>query len=148
MPRKRIFSFPSYNFVLSAKMPLSKAFPPSLDTVGDHIRTARLQRGLEQHQVARILEVTDSTVWNWENHRSSPPVPKCKRVIEFLGYDPFPLPQNLAEQLVSFRRTRGLRVKDAAALAKVDPASWSSWERTEHSITGACRHRIELLLHG
>ena len=127
-------------------MPLSKAFPTSLDTVGDHIRAARLQRGLEQGEVARILGVTESTVWNWENYRSSPPIHQCKLVIEFIGYDPFPKPATFSEQLVSFRRKRGLRVRDAAALAGVDPASWSSWERGEHKIKEDYRNRIRALL--
>ena len=127
-------------------MPLSKALPASLDTFGDHIRNARLQRGLEQGQVARLVGVTESKVCNWENHRSSPPIHQCKQVIEFIGYNPFPKPNTFSEQLVSFRRGRGLRVKDAAALAGVDPASWSSWEREEHEITGAYRNRIQALL--
>ena len=101
----------------------------------------------EQGEVARILRVTESTVWNWESHRSSPPIHQCKPVIDFIGCDPFPEPLTLAEKLVSFRRVRGLRVKDAAALAGVDPASWSSWEREEHQITETCRERIHALLH-
>jgi transcriptional regulator with XRE-family HTH domain len=127
-------------------MPLPKAFPGKLETVGDHVRAARLRRGLEQAQLAQILGVTESTVWNWENRRSSPPVHQCDRVLEFLGYDPFPAPSTFAEKLVSFRRLKGLRVKDAASLAEVDPASWSSWERNEHQITTRYLDRILALL--
>jgi transcriptional regulator with XRE-family HTH domain len=132
--------------ILKADSPPRAGIPRSIEKIGDHLRRTRIERGLEQHQVARILRVTDSTVWNWENHRSSPPVPQCRRVIEFLGYDPFPIPGTFSEKLVSFRRLKGLRVKDAALLAKVDPASWSSWEREEHKITGAYRERILTIL--
>ena len=115
--------------ILKADSPPPGGVPRSLEKIGDHLRKARIERGLEQRQVARILGVTDSTVWNWENHRSSPPVPQCGRVIEFLGYDPFPEPSTLSGQMIAFRRRNGLRVKDAAAMAGVDPCSWSSWER-------------------
>ena len=127
-------------------MPLPKALPTKLETVGDHIRAARVRRRLEQGDVAKIVGVTECTVWNWENHRSCPPIHRCKQVVDFLGYNPFRDPDSFCDQLVSFRRLKGLRVKDAAALAGVDPASWSSWERGEHRITWACRERIQALL--
>ena len=120
--------------------------PRSLEKIGDHLRKARVERGLEQKDLANILGVTESCIWLWENHRSAPPVPRCKGVIDFLGYDPFPKPETFSEHLVSFRRLKGLRVKDAATLVKVDPATWSSWERSEHKITGAYRARITSLL--
>lgn len=116
--------------------------PVSLERIGDHLRKARIERGLEQKDVARMLGVSGTCVWWWENHRYGPPVSRCKGVIDFLGYDPFPKPATFAERLVAFRRTRGLRIKDAAALAGVDPCSWSSWEREEHRITRACHASI------
>lgn len=145
--RIRIFSLPFYNFVLNAKTPPPKAMPCELKTIGDHVRAARVSRGLEQREVASLLGVTESTVWNWEDGRSSPPIHRCQTVIEFIGYHPFPRPRTFAEELVSFRRLKGLRVRDAAILAKVNPASWSSWERDEHRITVRCRDRIHTLLH-
>ncbi|MBK1818245.1 helix-turn-helix transcriptional regulator [Luteolibacter yonseiensis] len=69
-----------------------------------------------------------------------------QEVIAFVGYDPYPEPSSLAEELVSFRRLRGLRVRDAASLADVDPATWSSWERNEHQITPRYLDRIRTLL--
>lgn len=120
--------------------------PRSLDKFGDHLRKARIERGLEQKDVADILGVTESCIWLWENHRSAPPVPRCKLVIEFLGYDPFPEPETFSEKLIAYRRRHGLRVRDAAAMAGVDPCSWSSWEREEHRITHDCRARIHALI--
>ena len=128
--------------VLTANSPPPTGIPRSLEKIGDHVRKARIERGLEQKDLANILGVTESCIWLWENHRSGPPIPRCKGVIEFLGYDPFPEPKTFAERLVAFRRHSGFRVRDAAALANVDPASWSSWERNEHKITGAYRARI------
>ena len=103
---------------------------------------------MEQAQLAELLGVTKSTIWNWENGRSSPPTHRCARVIGFLGYEPFPVPETFSERLVAFRRVRGLTARMAAALAGVDPASWESWERKEHAITPSYRARIEVLLAG
>lgn len=120
--------------------------PRSLERIGDHIRKARIERGMEQKDLASILGVTESCVWLWENHRSAPPIPRCKGVIDFLGYDPFPQPETLAGRMLAYRRRNGLRVKDAAILAAVDPCSWSSWEREEHRITRPYRERILAIL--
>ncbi|WP_425602311.1 helix-turn-helix domain-containing protein [Luteolibacter yonseiensis] len=68
-----------YNVILSAGMPLPKAYPLKVETVGDHIRAVRLRRGLEQSEVAEILGVSKETVWNWENHRNAPLVHQCRR---------------------------------------------------------------------
>src|SRR5690606_25635812 len=99
-------------------------------------------------QLSRALGVTESTIYNWESNLHHPPVSQCQKAIQFIGYDPFPKPNTLAERMISFRRLNGLRVKDAAAIASVDPCSWSSWEREEHTITTACRCKIDQLIGG
>lgn len=48
--------------------------------------------------------------------------------------------------LFSFRRSRGPREKNAAALVVVDPYSWSNWKRNEHEITASPRKRIFAIL--
>jgi len=134
--------------ILKADSPPPPGMPLSLEKIGDHVRKARIKRGLEQKDLANILGVTESCIWLWESHRSAPPIPRCKGVIKFLGYDPFPEPETFSEKLIAYRRRYGLRVKDAAVLAKVDPASWSSWERSEHKITVANCARILSILKG
>ena len=48
----------------------------------------RLDRGLSQSEVARLLDVTTDTVTGWELNRHEPTVQISKRIIEFLGYVP------------------------------------------------------------
>jgi DNA-binding XRE family transcriptional regulator len=36
-------------------------------TLGDHLRRRRLELGLHQKDVAKIIGVTTSSVWNWEH---------------------------------------------------------------------------------
>lgn len=77
------------NLTLKCKRPVNPAYPTSLDTLGDHLRKIRLDRGLSQPQVAKVLKVTPDTVTGWELNRHQPPARLAKRIIKFLGYIPF-----------------------------------------------------------
>ncbi|MCB9284591.1 MAG: helix-turn-helix transcriptional regulator [Lewinellaceae bacterium] len=69
-----------------AKRPVNPAYPAELNTLGDHLRKARLDRGLSQPEVARILQVTSDTVTGWELNRHKPRGKSARVIIEFLGY--------------------------------------------------------------
>ena len=127
-------------------MPPPAGTPTVLNTVGDHIRAARLAQGIEQKALASFFSTSKETIWNWENNRSNPAIHQGEKVIRFLGYNPFPTPSTFAERLASFRRVQGLRVKDAARLAGVDPCSWTSWENGEHAITRRYEEKINAFL--
>jgi transcriptional regulator with XRE-family HTH domain len=58
-------------------------------SLGDHLRAVRLDRGLMQSEVAKILKVTTNTVTGWELNRYEPQARLAKRIINFLGYLPF-----------------------------------------------------------
>ena len=57
-------------------------------TLGEHLRLARIDRKMTNVQVARILGVAYQTVEKWEHNRH--PIGKKHRpaVIAFLGYEP------------------------------------------------------------
>lgn len=40
--------------------------------MSDRLRIARIKAGLEQEEMAQILDVSSSTISNWENGRSAP----------------------------------------------------------------------------
>lgn len=77
------------NLTLKCKRPINAAYPSSLNTLGDHLRKVRLDRGLSQPQVAKLLKVTPDTVTGWELNRHQPPARLAKGIIRFLGYLPF-----------------------------------------------------------
>ncbi len=77
------------NTRLRGKKPVNPAYPAELITLGDYLRKTRLDRGLSQLQVARLLKVTTDTVTGWELNRHEPPARLAKRIIHFLGYLPF-----------------------------------------------------------
>ena len=74
---------PFCHVTLRGQKPLPPAYPRELRTIGDQLRKRRLDLGLRQKDVARLLGVDETTVYNWEGHRTSP----LGRVrLEMLGF--------------------------------------------------------------
>ena len=92
---------------LSAKKPPNPAYPAELKTLGDHLRKVRLDHGLSQADVARILYASGTMVMAWELNRNQPTAKFAKRIIEFLGYVPFQNHESLAKRLYLARLISG-----------------------------------------
>ncbi len=116
---------------MTASHPPDPAYPKSLITLGDHIRKRRLDLKLTQKQVAEILGVTESSVWNWEGNESPPFWRFWGPIRDFLSYDPFPTARTLAERLVRYRQMSGLSQKAMARKLGIDPGTLSRWERAQ-----------------
>ena len=76
------------DLAMTASRPLPPAYPRELRTLGDHIRKKRLDLGLLQKEVARLLGVDTDSVTNWEKNRYVPRRHLIPRIVEFLGYVP------------------------------------------------------------
>jgi hypothetical protein len=63
-------------------------------------------------------------------------------IFAFLGYDPFPEPKTLPEQLLAKRREMGWPITQAAQAIGVDPDSWRNWERGQLILYR--RHRLKV----
>ena len=129
-------ALPFCHLHLRIQRPLSRAHPKALKTLGDHIRKRRLDLQLLQSDVAQRLGVTESCIWNWENSATAPVFPYWPAIIGFLGYNPLPKPQTLAEQLVQARKIQGLSQKEMAKRLGVDPSALARRERGERKTTG------------
>ena len=57
-------------------------------TIGEHLNKRRLELGLEQEQVAKMMGVTWLSVSNWERGVYRPTKKAMNPIIAFLGYDP------------------------------------------------------------
>ena len=90
--------------------------------------------------------MNDWTICNWENNKCSPGVRFIPRIIGFLGYDPHPAPQSLAERLLAKRRHLGLSRKGMAAMLSVDEGTLKRWEKGKSQPTGRGLHIVENLL--
>jgi DNA-binding transcriptional regulator YiaG len=120
---------PFYNFSIEFSKPKPFNYPTKLNTIGDHMRARRLDLKLEQKDIAHIFSVSLDTITNWELNHHALGIWLGNDIIAFLGYDPRPKPQSLPEQLLAFRWREGLKSKDAACRADVDPTTWAKWER-------------------
>jgi len=65
-----------------------KPFDFEPQTMGEHIKKRRLELGLTQKKVSKMLGVTSFTVLNWEKGKTEPLPQFMPRIILFLGYVP------------------------------------------------------------
>ena len=105
-------------------------------TVGDHIRKRRLGLKMLQREVAEQLGVEKTSVFNWEANTSAPEVRFMPAIIDFLGYDPLPQANTLAEHLVRHRTSLGLSQKQSAEHMGVDQGTLAKWEQGKREPAG------------
>lgn len=60
------------------------AHPDECDTLGHHIRTNRLNRGLREKDVAGKPGIDTMTVNYWETNRNQPSLRTILQIVEFL----------------------------------------------------------------
>jgi DNA-binding XRE family transcriptional regulator len=63
-----------------------------------------MELGITQAQAAKTLGVKPWNILNWETGRYEPPIRSMPAILAFLGYDPFPPPTTVGEQLLHVRR--------------------------------------------
>ncbi len=81
-----IRALPFSKLYKTLKKPPSKAYPKEVKTIGDQIRKVRLDRGLLQKDVAKLIGVTEDCITNWEKNRTKPSKKNTFKVKEFLRY--------------------------------------------------------------
>lgn len=97
--------------------------------ISDHIKARRLELKLRQEDAAKLLGVTDDSVRFWELGLSIPRIEHVPKVIEFLGYNPYPFEtKTLGGRIRYYRLLHGLSHKKLGKLLGVDAATISTWE--------------------
>ncbi|MBI3681122.1 MAG: recombinase family protein [Acidobacteria bacterium] len=120
--------------------------PTEPQTVGDHIRRKRLGLKMLQREVAEQINVDKTSVFNWEANTSNPEIQYMPAIIRLLEYNPLPVANGLAEQLVRRRTSLGLSQKEAARRLGVDPSTLAKWERAEREPTGVLQGQVKRFL--
>jgi transcriptional regulator with XRE-family HTH domain len=118
----------------------------SLKTIGDHLRKRRIDLGWRQKEAAEQIGVGQKTVCNWETNATHPEFRYYPSITRFLEYSPFGKPQTLSEELVQYRKVRGLSQQTFACLLRVDPSTLGRWERRDRRPEGKFLRRIESFL--
>lgn len=80
---------------LKAKKP--KDYSEAPQTLGEHLKKHRRQLRLLQREAAARMGILTETYANWEKGKTKPVPAQFGSAIAFLGYDPMPAPQTLAE---------------------------------------------------
>ncbi|MDO8365741.1 MAG: helix-turn-helix transcriptional regulator [Saprospiraceae bacterium] len=128
--RKDMGALHNCQIQLRGKKASSPAYPAELNTLGDHLRKARLDRGLSQPDVAKVLNVTPDSVTGWELNRNQPTANFAKAVIDFIGYIPF-MDDNLSlgKRLLHARLISGKTQRQVAAEIGCDASNLRYIER-------------------
>ena len=99
-----------------------------------------------QREVSSLLGINDWTLCNWENDKTEPEVRMFPKIIKFLGYDPYPAPQTIAETLVAHRRQCGLSRAGQAEMIGIDEGTLLRLERSQGCSGSQCEGRIREFL--
>jgi transcriptional regulator with XRE-family HTH domain len=91
--------------------------------LGGHLKKRRRQLGLLQREAAERMGVSTDTMVNWEKDKTEPVAAQFRPVVAFLGYDPTPEPQTLAERLKAKQRSLGASLAQVARYLGWDPGS-------------------------
>ncbi|MBT0663561.1 helix-turn-helix domain-containing protein [Geobacter pelophilus] len=133
----------------SIQIPLEKqqlpGYPEFPITVGEHIRKKRMDVGLLQREVAEIIGVTESSIWNWE-HGTEPELQYNPSIIKFLGYIPFDCPDDTIGRLAWYRRVQGLTVVALGNQMKIHPDQLYEWLSATRKPFNKSLQRIERFL--
>ena len=124
-------AFPLPRVALKIQWVRPKDYAECPQKLGEHVRKRRIEHGLIQKEVAKQLGVNTWTYILWEQDRSTPTIRYYPAIFAFLGYDPFPAPTTLSEQIATKRRSLGLSFREVADLLGVDEGTVSRWESGE-----------------
>jgi transcriptional regulator with XRE-family HTH domain len=137
---------PICQVAFTALRPKPAGYPSAPKTLGEHLKRRRMDLGLIQREVSARVGVTEASVWNWENGLAEPEIRHLPAIFAFLGHDPRPKPQTIAERLMAFRTGKGWARPRLAAELRVDPSTLARWERGERTPWGQYADRVGELL--
>lgn len=137
---------PFCHFTLSAIKPTLYADSKGLKTIGDHLRKRRLDLGLSQSELAKILAVDLSTVNHWEKNINVPTADHLAQINEFLGYVPPAFAQAMVDRLIHQFQTLKMNLRKLTQYLGVDEATLICWQQGKDGPPSAVLSKIESLL--
>lgn len=116
---------------LSVTLPLpdKRPFPKELQTVGNHIKSARLSRNILIKDVCSLLRINRETLRGWELGLFEPHVSHYPLIISFLGYNPCQFEiDTIAGKIKNYRYQHGLTQKQFGDLLNTEASVVWQWE--------------------
>jgi transcriptional regulator with XRE-family HTH domain len=115
-------------------------------TLGQHLKKRRRELGLLQRQAGQRMGVSAETVANWEKGKTKPVPSQFKPAVAFLGYDPTPDPQSLAERFEAKQRSLGTSLAQVARHLGWDPGSLKRYLDGRWRLSPGRRDALEAFL--
>lgn len=104
--------------------------PETANTLGEHIRKKRIEKGQTQKCVGDFMGLSKDTVTFWENNRVRPQVQHYPKIISYLGYYPFTHEtETLAGKLRYVRYRNGWSFRECAKNLCISEDAAKRWER-------------------
>jgi transcriptional regulator with XRE-family HTH domain len=122
---------------LTLKALRAKDYSENPQTLGAHLKKRRRELGLLQREAAERMGVSADTVVNWEKGKTEPVAAQFRPVVEFLGYDPMPVPTTLAERVQTKRRQLGVSFEQVARHLGWDGGSLTRYLNGKWRLTGS-----------
>ena len=123
-------------------------------TTGEKIKRARMQKGINQKELAQLLDVTPSTVAQWETGRRNPKKESLGKIADALEVnvktffsDGLDEALTTGEKIRLARERNHLSQKDLADLLNVSQNAIFNWENEKRSIKISTLQRIAGVLH-
>ena len=114
--------------------------------IGDAIRARRLDLGLRQKDVAKLIGCDKTSITNWEKNHTQPCINHLAGVVKFLGYNPFEKCDTMAQRLASYRKAAGVSQKNFALQLGVDQSTLAKWERMEREPKGKYLLQVQRII--
>src|SRR5262249_45186519 len=118
---------PICRLTLKARIPCPGC-PTAPRTLGEHLRKARLDRGLRQKDVAREIGCDPGTLVSWEKGRAEPVAPFLPRLLTFIGHDPRLAPAAIGGRIRAAREAEGISLRELACQLGLKPCTLAAWE--------------------
>lgn len=135
-------------FTLIGIKPCKSGYTENPETIGEHIKKARMDRGLLQKEVAKLIKVNVMTITNWEKGNSNPMISHMPKIIEFLGYQPTLQedPKSWGSILLAYREKRGIRRQKLAREIGIDDRTLEKVEKGKGWFFNKTKKKIQLFL--
>jgi DNA-binding transcriptional regulator YiaG len=93
-----------------------------------------------------LIGVSSRAVYSWEKNEETPRFNSVPGLIRFLGYNPFPTPEEFPARVRFVRRLLGQSQREFARLLGVDPKTILGWETGRYAPQRRWRERVEEML--
>ena len=115
--------------------------------IGEKLKNRRIELGLLQIDVAKIVGVCEDSITGWENNRNEPQVTHYPKIIQFLGYVPFDVDRStLGGQIKLYRYLNGLSQKKLALKLEINQSTILDYEKNTHGPSQIILAKLKSLL--